>query len=63
MNYKGVDDLLEKALSTGKDEERKNLYAQIQRKVIEDCIIIPIYYEAQIMPPGRTWTSAGCEGQ
>jgi peptide/nickel transport system substrate-binding protein len=49
MNYKGVDDLLEKALSTGKEEERKNLYAQIQRKVIDDCIIIPIYYEAQIM--------------
>ena len=49
MAYEGVDDLLEKALAAATDNERKELYAQIQRKIIEDCVIIPIYYEALIM--------------
>jgi ABC-type transport system substrate-binding protein len=49
MNYKSADALLEKAIAASSDAERKQLYAEIQRKVIEDCIIIPIYYEALIM--------------
>jgi len=46
MAYKNVDHLLEKVLSTTDPGKRKSLYAQIQRKIIEDCVIIPIYYEA-----------------
>ena len=49
MKYSGVDDLLKKALTATQDEERKSLYGQIQRKVIEDCIIIPIFYETSVM--------------
>ena len=49
MAYNGVDDLLENALATTDDNKRKELYAQIQRKVIEDCVIIPIFYEALCM--------------
>lgn len=49
MLYKGVDDLLEKALAAKTDTERKGLYGQIQKKVIEDSIIIPIYVERTIL--------------
>jgi ABC-type transport system substrate-binding protein len=49
MLYKGVDDLLEKAMVAKTDAERKALYGQIQKKVIEDCILIPIYVERTIL--------------
>lgn len=49
MLYKGVDGLLDRALATTSGDERKALYAQIQRKVIEDCVIIPIFFESQIL--------------
>jgi ABC-type transport system substrate-binding protein len=49
MAYKGVDDLLKKAVASTQDEERRSLYAQIQRKVIEDCILIPIFYETSVI--------------
>jgi ABC-type transport system substrate-binding protein len=49
MNYQAVDDLLDEALATTDTRRRKALYAEIQRKVIEDCIIIPIFYEAMAM--------------
>jgi peptide/nickel transport system substrate-binding protein len=53
MAYKDVDDLLEKALATTDVEKRKMLYAQIQYQVIEDSIIIPIYYEALSMATSK----------
>ena len=53
MAYKEVDDLLGKALSTPNDSERKELYAKIQRKIIDDCIIIPIFYEALTMATNK----------
>lgn len=45
MLYKGVDQLLEDALAARSDSERKNIYAQIQKKIIEDCILIPIFFD------------------
>jgi peptide/nickel transport system substrate-binding protein len=49
MNYTGVDDLLGKALVTIDPEERKNIYHHIQKKVAEDCIIIPLIYETNTL--------------
>jgi peptide/nickel transport system substrate-binding protein len=49
MNYKGCDALLEKVQSTVDPEERKKLYQQIQKKLVEDCPIIPLIYETQIV--------------
>ena len=53
MAYKDVDDLLENALATTDLNKRKALYAQIQRKVLEDCVVIPIYYEALSMATSK----------
>ena len=47
--YKGVDGLLDRALATTSDGERKALYAQIQKRIIDDCVIIPIFFESQIL--------------
>lgn len=47
--YKGVDDLLDRALATSDLAERKELYARIQKKIIEDCVIIPIFFDSQQM--------------
>jgi ABC-type transport system substrate-binding protein len=49
MNYTGVDDLLGKALVTVDPEERKKIYHQIQKRVAEDCIIIPLIYETNTL--------------
>jgi peptide/nickel transport system substrate-binding protein len=46
MAYKAVDHLLDEALSTTDTNRRKALYGQIQRQIIEDCIMVPIFYEA-----------------
>ena len=49
MNYSGVDDLLDKALVTIDPEERKKIYHQIQKKVAEDCVLIPLIYETNTL--------------
>ena len=49
MLYKGVDDLLDKAFASKSPTERKELYGQIQRKVVEDLPIIPVYFERAVL--------------
>jgi len=51
--YDGVDDLLERAIVSTSEDERRDLYAQIQYKVIEDCVIAPMFYEAQLLATGK----------
>ena len=64
MLYKGVDGLLDKAMSTTSDAERKDLYGQIQQKVIEDCVIIPIFFEANVMVTRKNVSlGRGAKGQ
>jgi peptide/nickel transport system substrate-binding protein len=53
MAYKDVDDLLEMALATTDVKKRRELYAKIQYKVIDESIIIPIYYEALSMATSK----------
>lgn len=48
MLYKGVDDLLDKAHLATNERERKAIYAQIQKKIMEDAVIIPIFFETAI---------------
>jgi peptide/nickel transport system substrate-binding protein len=47
MLYKGVDELLDKAIATRDERARIDLYKQIQRKIIDDCVITPLWYEVQ----------------
>lgn len=49
MLYKGVDDLLDKAIETTDEQERKDLYAEIQKQVLEDCVMIPMFFENMIL--------------
>ena len=44
MNYKGADDFILKAVVEPDEAKRKELYIQAQRKIKEDCPIVPLYY-------------------
>lgn len=45
MRYKGVDDFLDKAIATRDEHARLDLYKQIQIKIIDDCVVIPLWIE------------------
>jgi peptide/nickel transport system substrate-binding protein len=47
MNYKGVDAELDKVMVTRDAGERRELYKTIQKKIIDDVAIIPLFYEVQ----------------
>ena len=49
MLYKGTDAMLDKALASKSPDERKELYAQIQKKVVEDVPILPVYFERAVL--------------
>jgi peptide/nickel transport system substrate-binding protein len=51
--YDGVDDLLEQAIVTVDDDKRLDLYAKIQVKIIEDCVVAPMFYEAQLLATSK----------
>jgi peptide/nickel transport system substrate-binding protein len=47
MLYKGVDAELDKAITTRNDGERIDLYKKIQKKIVDDSVIIPLFFEVQ----------------
>jgi ABC-type transport system substrate-binding protein len=49
MLYKGVDGLMDKAFAAKTAAERKELYGQIQKKVVEDLPILPVYFERAVL--------------
>jgi peptide/nickel transport system substrate-binding protein len=40
-HYTAIDDLLDKARIETDQEKQKKLYAEAQKKVLEDCVMIP----------------------
>jgi len=49
MLYKDVDGLMDKAFAAKTAAERKELYGQIQKKVVEDLPILPVYFERAVL--------------
>jgi peptide/nickel transport system substrate-binding protein len=53
MAYKGMDNLLEEALATTNENIRIAIYGVIQRKIIDESLLIPIYYESLSMATSK----------
>ena len=49
MLYKGTDSLLDSAMASKDPAERKELYAQIQKKVADELPIVPVYFERAVL--------------